>query len=66
MSIESNIGSADRALRIGAGAALIGLALAGLIGPWGYVGVVVLATGLFRFCPAYRLFGLSTFSPVRR
>jgi hypothetical protein len=66
MSIESNIGSADRALRIGAGAALIGLALAALIGPWGYVGVVVLATGLFRFCPAYRLFGLSTCSPVRR
>jgi hypothetical protein len=63
--MQNNVGSADRALRIAAGAALIGLALAGIIGPWGYIGVVALATGLFRFCPAYRLFGVSTCSTRR-
>ena len=66
MNIESNVGSTDRVIRIGAGAALVGLALAGIIGPWGYIGVVALATGLFRFCPAYRVFGISTCSSARR
>ena len=55
-----NVGSVDRAIRIVAGLALIGASLLGVIGPWGWIGVVPLATGLFRFCPAYRPFGLST------
>jgi hypothetical protein len=32
---------------------------------WGLVGLLPLATGLFRFCPAYGLFGLST-CPMER
>ena len=55
-----NIGSTDRLLRIAAGAALIAATLAGLIGPWGWIGLVLLATGLLRICPAYLPFGLST------
>lgn len=55
-----NVGSVDRVIRVVAGVALIGASLFGAIGPWGWIGVVPLATGLFRFCPAYRLFGLST------
>ena len=39
---------------------LIGLALAGTIGVWGYIGIVPLLTGLVRICPAYSLFGFST------
>lgn len=66
MDMPSNVGSADRVIRIAAGTALVGLALAGIIGPWGYIGVVGLATGLFRFCPAYRLFGISTCSSAHR
>lgn len=58
--MSSNVGGLDRILRIVAGLALIGAAAAGLIGAWGYVGIVPLATGLFRFCPAYRLVGLNT------
>ncbi|MDR9440587.1 MAG: DUF2892 domain-containing protein, partial [Halomonas sp.] len=27
---------------------------------WGWIGVLPLATGLFNFCPAYSLFGIST------
>jgi len=30
------------------------------VGWWGWLGVVPLATGLFRFCPMYRLLGMST------
>jgi hypothetical protein len=55
-----NVGTADRVIRIVAGLALIGASLLGYIGLRGWIGVVVLATGLFRICPAYLPFGLST------
>ncbi len=42
------------------GLALIALAATGVIGIWGYIGVVPLATAFFRFCPAYVPFGIST------
>ncbi|MBC7405558.1 MAG: DUF2892 domain-containing protein [Cytophaga sp.] len=55
-----NVGSTDRIIRIVAGLALIGLTLTGYIGYWGWIGIVPLLTGTFRFCPAYLPFGLST------
>jgi len=58
--MKANVGMIDRALRIIVGLALIGLTLSGHIGVWGWIGVVPLATGIFRFCPAYTLIGAST------
>jgi len=58
--MTANVGTVDRALRIAAGLALITATLMGWIGVWGWIGVVPLATGVFRFCPAYMPFGLST------
>ena len=58
--MQANIGSSDRIIRISIGVALIGASLAGLIGAWGWVGVVPLTTGVFRFCPAYLPFGMGT------
>ena len=69
--MKANVGTLDRALRIAAGLLLLGLtlagvttcgalALAGVIGVWGWIGLLPLATGLFRFCPAYPLLGIST------
>jgi hypothetical protein len=55
-----NVGGIDRILRIVVGLALIALTLAGQLPVWGYVGVIPLATGLFRWCPAYTLFGFRT------
>ena len=55
-----NVGTVDRALRILAGSLLILLTLMNVIGPWGWVGLVPIATGLTRFCPAYTLLGLRT------
>jgi len=60
--MEANVGTIDRAARIVIGLALIAGALSGMIGAWGWIGVVPLATGVFRFCPAYRLIGLNTCS----
>ena len=55
-----NVGGIDRILRIVAGLALIVLAANGTIGLWGWLGLVVLATGVFSFCMPYQLFGFST------
>lgn len=57
--MKANVGLIDRVLRAVAGIALIAWAVLG--GPvWAWIGVVPLATALFRFCPAYRVFGIST------
>jgi hypothetical protein len=58
--MKTNVGGIDRILRIVVGLALIALALSGTIGVWGWIGVVPLATGLFRVCPAYSLIGVNT------
>ena len=60
-----NVGGVDRALRIIVGLVLIALAVAGeqIIGQnlvWGWIGIVPLATGIFKFCPAYMLLGVKT------
>lgn len=58
--MKCNVGTIDRVIRIVLGAALIGLAAAGVVGWWGWIGVVPLATALFKFCPAYTLIGVTT------
>ncbi|WP_445396714.1 YgaP family membrane protein [Zobellella sp. An-6] len=55
-----NIGSVDKALRILLGLVLIALVLVGPQTPWGWLGVIPLATGLINFCPLYRLLGIHT------
>lgn len=58
--MKANVGGIDRILRILVGAALI-LWAAVLGGPvWAWIGVVPLATGLFKFCPIYPILGMST------
>ena len=58
--MKKNVGIIDRTLRIVAGLALIALTATGTIGPWGWIGVVPLATGALGWCPAYTLFGFKT------
>jgi ABC-type branched-subunit amino acid transport system permease subunit len=58
--MTANVGGIDRILRIVAGLVLIALAATGVVGVWGYLGVIVLATGVFSFCGAYTLLGINT------
>jgi branched-subunit amino acid ABC-type transport system permease component len=58
--MTANVGGIDRILRIVAGLVLIALAATGVVGAWGYLGVIVLATGVFSFCGAYTLLGVNT------
>jgi len=57
-----NVGNVDRTLRILLGLVLIGLAAAGTIGAWGYLGIVPLITGIAARCPLYTLLGIRTTS----
>lgn len=58
--MKANLGQIDRVLRIVLGLVLIALSLMGTIGWWGWLGIIPLITGLMKFCPIYRLLGLST------
>ncbi len=58
--MNANVGSTDRALRIFVGSLLILLSLLNVIGAWGWIGLLPIATGALRFCPAYTLLGLRT------
>ena len=60
--MKPNVGTIDRGIRILLGLGLIGATLSGMIGIWGWLGMIPLATGVFRFCPAYLPFGLSSCS----
>lgn len=59
--MQANIGPADRAIRIIVGIGLLSLTFL-LHGPtrWlGLIGIVPLLTALVRFCPLYRILGVS-------
>jgi hypothetical protein len=60
--VQINVGNADRAIRVVVGLVLLSLFffLEGTGRYWGLVGILPLATGLFRFCPAYALFGINS------
>ncbi len=58
--MQANVGGIDRVLRVTAGVVLVALAATGVVGWWGWLGVIPLATGTFRFCPFYPLIGLNT------
>lgn len=58
--MQANVGGIDRLLRIVVGAALI---------VWGFmaqnyiimaIGLIPLATGIIKWCPAYTIFGIKT------
>lgn len=58
--MRANVGGIDKILRIILGLALMAWTLF-FQGPlWAWIGVVPLATGLFNFCPVYRLLGINS------
>lgn len=67
--MTANLGNADRVIRAILGIVLIIAPLLNMPEIWANaylaygsmaVGVILIATALVRFCPLYRLFGLST------
>jgi hypothetical protein len=62
--MKRNTGDIDRAIRAILGLVLIALAATGTVGVWGWIGIVIgivlLLTAIFGFCPAYAIFGTNT------
>jgi hypothetical protein len=58
--LKKNMGGMDRFSRAGLGLALIASAWAGALGPWAYIGVIPVITGLIGLCPLYSIFGFKT------
>lgn len=57
---SANANGIDRAVRVVAGLAAISLVFVGPKTPWGWIGLVFIATGLIGWCPLYTVLGLST------
>lgn len=55
-----NEGTIDRVIRVLLGVALVSLVFVGPHSLWGLVGLVPLVTGIFGFCPLYKLLGIKT------
>jgi hypothetical protein len=58
--MHPNVGTLDRIIRAVLGLGLMWAASQGVIGAWGWIGIVPLATAIFRFCPAYHTLGMNS------
>ncbi len=58
--MSANIGGIERILRIVVGLIVISLVFIGPQSPWGWLGVIPLATGLIGWCPPYAMLGINT------
>ena len=57
---EKNVGTTDRLVRIVVGVVLLSLTVFGPATPWGWLGLIPLATGVFNTCPLYSVLGVDT------
>ena len=63
---KSNVGKTDRIIRVILGVLLIGNVFFALQHPIGWVGVILVLTGLAGICPLYSLLGINTKSAAER
>ncbi len=57
---KQNVGKLDRIIRVIVGALLVGNVFVGLQTVVGWVGLILIVTGLFGTCPVYSLLGINT------
>ena len=58
--MKQNIHNIGRVVRVVIGAAIVSLVFVGPQSPWGWLGLVPIATGLLGWCPPYAMLGIST------
>jgi uncharacterized membrane protein HdeD (DUF308 family) len=64
--LKHNVGKIDRIVRIILGLLLIGNVFFALQHPIGWIGVILLITGIAGICPLYSLLGMNTKSAAER
>ena len=57
---KNNTGKVDRVIRVIVGVLLVGNVFTGLQTPIGWIGLILIVTGLFGTCPVYSLLGINT------
>jgi hypothetical protein len=57
---KSNTGNIDRIIRIVVGVLLVGNVFVGIQSPIGWIGLILILTGIFGTCPLYSLLGINT------
>lgn len=57
---KNNAGKIDRIIRVIVGVVLIGNVYTGLQTPIGWIGIILVVTGLFGTCPVYSILGINT------
>jgi Protein of unknown function (DUF2892) len=60
-----NEATAERVIRVVLGLVAVSLVFVGPQTPWGWLGLIFVATGLLGSCPIYRVLGIST-CPVKK
>ncbi len=63
---QHNMGKTDRIIRVVLGVLLIGNVFFALQHPIGWIGVVLLLTGLVGICPLYSLLNINTKSAAEK
>lgn len=57
---KTNAGMTDRVMRAVLGIAVVSLVYVGPQTPWGWLGLIPLATAVLGWCPLYTVFGINT------
>jgi len=57
---KSNTGKVDRIIRVIVGVLLVGNVFTGIQSPIGWIGIILIVTGIFGTCPVYSLLGINT------
>ena len=63
---KHNVGKTDRIIRVVLGVLLVGNVFFALQHPLGWVGVVLIVTGIAGICPLYSLLGINTRSAAEK
>ena len=60
MNLPQNMGTVDKVIRTIVGVGLIALVFVGPQTPWGWLGLIPLATVVTGWCPGYSLLGITS------
>ncbi len=64
--MKKNVGKIDRIARVVMGLGVLSLTVIGPQTPWGFLGIIPIATAAMGFCPLYPLFGMNTCAKVEK